>query len=125
MQRPVVVVTARVHPGETPGSFAVQGLLAWLLSTNIQAVELRQAATVVVVPMLNPDGVALGKYRSAVQSADVLPMLNRNGFAPRKSRSAEQTTAALLPFMYKANNNNNQSLRLQIERVSSSCAQPW
>ena len=61
--RPVIFVTARVHPGETPASFVVQGLVAWLLSTNTQAVHLRQAATVVVVPMLNPDGVFLGNYR--------------------------------------------------------------
>ena len=61
--RPVVVVTARVHPGETPASFVCHGLVDWLLSTSKQALQLRQAVTLVVVPMLNPDGVFLGNYR--------------------------------------------------------------
>ena len=69
--RPVIAVTSRIHPGETPASFVVQGLLAWLLSANTQAKQLRNAATIVVIPMLNPDGVALGKYRSAEQTAAV------------------------------------------------------
>ena len=61
--RPVLFVTARVHPGETPASFVCQGLVDWLLGGDPQAVQLRQGATVVVVPMLNPDGVFLGNYR--------------------------------------------------------------
>ena len=56
-------VTARVHPGETPASFVSQGLVDWLLGSEDTAVQLRQGATVVVVPMLNPDGVFLGNYR--------------------------------------------------------------
>lgn len=63
--RPVLFVTARVHPGETPASFVCQGLVDWLLGGDPQAVQLRGAATVVVVPMLNPDGVFLGNYRLA------------------------------------------------------------
>lgn len=63
--RPVLFVTARVHPGETPASFVVHGFVDWLLSHQAAAQKLRQEATVVVVPMLNPDGVFLGNYRSA------------------------------------------------------------
>lgn len=59
-------MTARVHPGETPASFVCQGLVDWLLGGDPQAVQLRGAATVVVVPMLNPDGVFLGNYRLAI-----------------------------------------------------------
>ena len=62
-QRPVVFVTARVHPGETPASFVMHGFVEWLLSSQAAAQKLRQGATVVVVPMLNPDGVFLGNYR--------------------------------------------------------------
>ena len=59
----MIFVTARVHPGETPASFVSQGLVDWLLGTEAQAVQLRRGATIVVVPMLNPDGVFLGNYR--------------------------------------------------------------
>lgn len=62
--RPVIFVTARVHPGETPASFVMHGFVEWLLSAQAAAQKLRQGATVVVVPMLNPDGVFLGNYRS-------------------------------------------------------------
>ena len=56
-------VTARVHPGETPASFVAHGLVDWLLGGTTLAVHLRRHTTVVVVPMLNPDGVFLGNYR--------------------------------------------------------------
>lgn len=59
----MIFVTARVHPGETPASFVSQGLVDWLLGTEDRAVQLRRGTTVVVVPMLNPDGVFLGNYR--------------------------------------------------------------
>ena len=62
-KRPVIFVTARVHPGETPASFVMHGFVEWLLSSHVAAQKLRQGVTVVVVPMLNPDGVFLGNYR--------------------------------------------------------------
>ncbi len=40
--RPVVFLTARVHPGETNASWAMEGTLDFLCrSTDIRAVELR------------------------------------------------------------------------------------
>ena len=63
-ERPVVAVTGRVHPGETPASFVIQGLLDFCTSDQEDAKHLRQCADIVVVPMLNPDGVFLGNYRS-------------------------------------------------------------
>lgn len=52
----VVVITARVHPGETPASFLAQGLINFLISDNIVAQLLRQDTVFYIVPMLNPDG---------------------------------------------------------------------
>ena len=56
-QKHVILVTGRVHPGETPASFVMHGLLLFLTSEQPQARELREAALLKVVPMLNPDGV--------------------------------------------------------------------
>jgi murein tripeptide amidase MpaA len=62
--KPVVVVTARVHPGEVSSSWCVQGMLELLLSyNNLQAYLLRRLFLFKIVPMLNPDGVAAGNYR--------------------------------------------------------------
>ncbi len=62
----MVFVTARVHPGETPASFVGHGLVDWLLGSCTSALQLRRHVTIVVVPMLNPDGVFLGNYRYRV-----------------------------------------------------------
>lgn len=67
-QREAVVVTARVHPGETCASWIMQGLLDFLTSPAPQAVLLRSAFVIKCVPMLNPDGVINGSYRCSMVS---------------------------------------------------------
>jgi len=62
--RPVVFVSARVHPGETPAQFVFVGLLRFLLSDDPRAAQLRETFIFKMVPMLNPDGVANGHYRT-------------------------------------------------------------
>jgi len=58
-----VVITSRVHPGESQSSWIVQGLIEFLLSDDPIAVQLRQKYIFKIVPMLNPDGVIYGNYR--------------------------------------------------------------
>lgn len=62
-RRHVVFLTSRVHPGESPASFIMHGLILFLTSEHPRARELRETAILKVVPMLNPDGVFLGNYR--------------------------------------------------------------
>lgn len=61
--RNVVFITGRVHPGESPASHVVHGLIAFLTSQDARAKVLRKLLTWIIVPMLNPDGVAAGNYR--------------------------------------------------------------
>ncbi|XP_042352706.1 cytosolic carboxypeptidase 2 [Plectropomus leopardus] len=70
----VVVVTARVHPGETNGSWMMEGFLDFLLGDTEDAQLLRDLFVFKVVPMLNPDGVVVGNYRCSLAGRD----LNRN-----------------------------------------------
>ncbi|XP_072906148.1 cytosolic carboxypeptidase 2 [Hemitrygon akajei] len=69
-----VVVTARVHPGETNGSWVMVGFLDHILGSSDDAQLLRDTFLFKVVPMLNPDGVIVGNYRCSLTGRD----LNRN-----------------------------------------------
>ncbi|KAM9815650.1 cytosolic carboxypeptidase 2 isoform 1-T2 [Syngnathus typhle] len=69
-----VVVTARVHPGETNASWLMEGFLDFLLGNSDDAQLLRDTFVFKVVPMLNPDGVVVGNYRCSLVGRD----LNRN-----------------------------------------------
>ncbi|CAE7246372.1 Agbl5 [Symbiodinium sp. CCMP2592] len=62
--RPIVFLSARVHPGETPGQFVFLGALRFLLSDDPRAAKLRDRFVFKLVPILNPDGVASGHYRT-------------------------------------------------------------
>ncbi|KAJ8930881.1 hypothetical protein NQ314_016301 [Rhamnusium bicolor] len=70
-KRRVVAIMARVHPGESPASFVCQGLLELLISSNSIATVLREHVIFKIIPMLNPDGVFLGNYRSTVMGTDL------------------------------------------------------
>jgi hypothetical protein len=67
----VVVMTARVHPGETPASWMMEGVLRFLVSGNKKACELRDRLIFKIVPMLNPDGVIVGNYRTSFSGNDL------------------------------------------------------
>lgn len=73
-----VVVTARVHPGETIGSWMMEGLIRLLVSEDELAKGLRKRLIFYIIPMLNPDGVLLGNYRTGLSGSD----LNRQFQSP-------------------------------------------
>ena len=55
-----ILITSRVHPGEMQASFALEGMVKFLLSEAKEAVALRERYIIYVVPMLNIDGVVFG-----------------------------------------------------------------
>lgn len=80
-QRKGVVLTARVHPGETVSSWMMRGLLYFLTDPdNEEAKLLREKFVFKVIPMLNPDGVINGNYRCSLAGCD----LNRRWKTPSK-----------------------------------------
>ncbi|KAM9570583.1 cytosolic carboxypeptidase 2-like isoform 4-T6 [Salvelinus alpinus] len=74
IHKPAVVLTARIHPGETNSSWVMRGMLNFLLGDSPDAALLRGAFVFKLVPMLNPDGVIVGNYRCSLTGRD----LNRN-----------------------------------------------
>ncbi|CAF0840405.1 unnamed protein product [Brachionus calyciflorus] len=70
-KRKLVIITARVHPGETPSSYVCQGLIEFLVSPHPIAKVLRENVIFKIIPMLNPDGVFLGNYRCSLMGFDL------------------------------------------------------
>ena len=82
----VFFLSARVHPGETPASFILNGVLNFLVrSSDRRAQVARQRFVLKVVPMINPDGVDLGHYRQNSLGQN----LNRHYEAPSQEEQPE------------------------------------
>ena len=76
-RKPVILISARVHPGEVPSSHILKGLLDFLQpqeakgkmnsrdegNIDPRAMAFLNNFVLKIVPMLNPDGVARGHYR--------------------------------------------------------------
>ncbi len=71
---------ARQHPGETGGSYMLQGVMNFLMSKTPQAQLLRNYCVFKIIPMVNPDGVIHGNYRCCSAGVD----LNRRWNKPKK-----------------------------------------
>ena len=76
--RPYIVLSARVHPGESNASWTLRAVVDTLTSSCPLALELRRRAIFKVVPMLNPDGVINGCHRLNLAGVD----LNRHWSTP-------------------------------------------
>lgn len=61
--KPIVFISARVHPGETPSSYLLDTIIQLLISKDPRGVALRSNFVFKIIPMLNPDGVARGHFR--------------------------------------------------------------
>jgi murein tripeptide amidase MpaA len=69
--RPAIILTSRVHPGESNASWMLQGMMDYLLSDEPTAVYLRNKYVFKIVPMQNPDGVIIGNYRCSLMGTDL------------------------------------------------------
>ena len=66
-----IVITARVHGCEIPGSFKIERIIKYLLSSDKTAINLRNSFTFLIIPMLNPDGVIIGNTRYSLEGDDL------------------------------------------------------
>ena len=83
--RRAIILTARVHPGESNASYIMHGTLDFLVSEDEGAKYLRNNFVFKIVPMLNPDGVIVGNYRCSLSGQD----LNRQWVTPSSKMSPE------------------------------------
>ncbi|KAI8820492.1 uncharacterized protein EV422DRAFT_496960 [Fimicolochytrium jonesii] len=83
-ERMYILLSARVHPGESNSSHTMHGLLVYLLTSNDEtATTLRHRYVFKIVPMLNPDGVVNGSHRCSLAGVD----LNRQWRHPHRKRT--------------------------------------
>jgi hypothetical protein len=68
---PAVVVIARQHPGESIGSFVLQGFLERLLSNSEDARRVLDAFHMIAVPVVNVDGVRQSLHRHDPEGRDL------------------------------------------------------
>jgi CDGSH-type Zn-finger protein len=59
-KRKGIIVSSRVHPGETNSSWMMKGFLDFITSEKKEASYLRDHFVIKIVPMINPDGVIVG-----------------------------------------------------------------
>ncbi len=75
-----IVLMARVHPGETVSSYMMKGVIDFLCSDCDEAKLLRNYFMFKIIPMMNPDGVVCGNYRTSLAGCD----LNRRWINPNE-----------------------------------------
>ena len=84
-ERAAIILSSRVHPGESNASFIMEGIIQFLMSDEPAAKALRDKYVFKIVPMLNPDGVIVGNYRCSLGGYD----LNRQWTNPSMKNSPE------------------------------------
>ena len=86
LEKRVIMLTSRVHPGETGASWMMHGLIDCLLNPStdeekILVKNLKDHFEFYIIPMLNVDGVINGNYRCSLAACD----LNRKWTKPSKA----------------------------------------
>lgn len=79
-----IVVTSRVHPGETNASTVFAGFFSKLVE-NVEKSAILGTYILLMVPCINPDGVVCGNYRSSLAGVD----LNRQWIHPDRDLHPE------------------------------------
>ena len=70
-KRKGIVISSRVHPGESNASHMMQGIIDYLVGPSLDAKILRDNFVFKLVPMLNVDGVVVGNYRCSLAGLDL------------------------------------------------------
>uniref|UniRef100_A0A0R3RFM3 Peptidase_M14 domain-containing protein n=1 Tax=Elaeophora elaphi TaxID=1147741 RepID=A0A0R3RFM3_9BILA len=87
IDRQIVLLCARVHPGENNTSWIMHGIMDFLMSDKEEAMELRDQFVFKLIPMLNVDGVVNGSHRCSLAGVDL-------------NRTWDQPSPVLHPVIY-------------------------
>eukprot|EP00347_Sterkiella_histriomuscorum_P016106 403354471 len=91
-QKKIILINGRVHPGESNSSWIVHGLIQALLQNTSMARQLRSKFIFKIIPMINPDGVVFGNFRTCFLGKD----MNRMFFA-NQNEAGDKIDERLIP----------------------------
>lgn len=66
-----VFIIGRQHPGESNSSYVIKGTIDQLLSGQETAMKMLKYSDFVIIPMVNPDGVVAGNFRTSLLGKDL------------------------------------------------------
>ena len=78
LKKRTLMITGRMHPGETHASWVMHGFIRFLVGSNQVAKQLRQRVVFKIIPILNVDGVILGNYRASFAGVDMNRMFGEH-----------------------------------------------
>jgi hypothetical protein len=67
----LLLILGRQHPPEVSGAVAMRAFIGTVLGDSDLARQFRERFKLAIIPLLNPDGVALGHWRHNVNGVDV------------------------------------------------------
>jgi hypothetical protein len=110
----VYFLSSRVHPGETPAAFVFIGFMNFILKTDDPRAQLlRDLYIFKLVPILNPDGVQKGHYRTDPFGVN----LNRMYLDPDFEKHPSIYAAKSVVAYHHINNSTSKILPLTINDV--------
>ena len=96
----IIFITARVHPGETPGTLGFNGILKTLIDSNNQINKLLLDNFIFkLIPIINVDGVSNGYFRLNTEGYN----LNRCYLGPSPKINPENYAITKLFYHYSSN----------------------
>ena len=108
-EKKCVLVTGRIHSGETVSSYVVQGLIDFLVNLNNPISKyLRDKFIFKIIPMLNIDGVIFGNYRLNILGKDMNRLWTPD--IPFNSDECDQSSLyinSIIDIIKKTLNNRN------------------
>ena len=96
----IIFITARVHPGETPGTLTFNGILKLLVDNDNQMSKILLDNFIFkLIPIINVDGVSNGHFRLNMEGYN----LNRCYLGPSPKITPENYAITKLFYFYSSN----------------------
>jgi murein tripeptide amidase MpaA len=70
-KRPIILIIGRVNPYQAYSSYTMHAMINHMLSKDPLVHKLRSLYEIWLLPMLNPDGVAVGNHNNNIEGKEL------------------------------------------------------